>query len=74
MNLSMNDMKVASLVSLEYKGSNLCIFVGLKYYKSDKTFRRGTVWISDLDLGVVSSSVSNSMLEFKVDRNMAFRI
>ena len=44
----------------------------MKYYKSDKTFRRGTVWISELDLGVVSSSVLNSMLEFKVHRNMAF--
>ena len=45
---------------------------GLKYYKSDKTFRQDTVWISEPDLGVVSSSVLNSMLEFKVDRNMAF--
>ena len=24
----MNDLKVASLVSLEYKGSNVCILVG----------------------------------------------
>ena len=40
--------------------------VGTKHFLSDKTYKKGSEWVSQLDIGVLSHSVLNRMTEFSV--------